>query len=787
MRFIKPLQAIASAAILLAVVCAMLYPALFQGKILAPLDVSTCLFAPWKDQAARKTPYNHFAADAVTQYLPYRVYEQRSFKEDGYIGWNPYETGGISLAGNTMALPGSWAVQIHRFLPFDLAWNLTILVEFLVAGSGMLVFLRSRKLAWLPALFGAVIYMANSQFVIWIYHRWALGSFCWMPWVLWSATGGLMWKKPDVRNLLLPVFLTMAILGGSLQHMCFVFLACSCLVLANVRSPKSAFQSVPEIMNWAVAYLIAVLLASFTLLPQITAYFHSTGVTGAPALTAYPQGIKQPFLNLIAASAQLWPWLMGDPQSLDGWRLLKSYFMNVAYFGTVPGLLAILGLWNRTMPRQAKFLVIAGLLIPLTPLNGILYHRVQLLYLLGGTWMAAEMLARLAAKPSPGLNKLATAMTAAAAILLLACTLVPQHLREAADRKIVAQAVAAAANSSLSSDPHWVEARAHLWVERFSLLQPRTAWVFGLLAVGMIGLAASQHGGEQRRRWGNIAVITVSALELLTFFKIWVTFADPSPAPQSHPAIERVKELAGTGRVWQCQDVVPFSKMFAPPNLLAASGVRTIDYYETIQTTSTYLLLRDTPPSERLTLAGVVLSVQPLDLPAAHGTENWPVIESLAGFNLRKNPHVLPPVVAGKHPIPGNSAELPQTLSQATAVAVPFATMNRWTLRIPPGSAWIRIAQNWHEGWRWQSGDGKWQPLLEGPDGACWIDSIPSGVEEIRLRFFPRPRFITLMSLITAAGWCLLTGSFAVRHYLHRQRLKCRRAAGPESEDLQSA
>ena len=179
----------------------MFYPALFGGRILAPLDITTRMMAPWKETANGAKAHNHNVTDAVVQYLPYRIAAERSLLEDGYIGWNPYAMGGYSLAGNTMALPGSWTMQLHRFLSFKDAWNLGLYAEFLIGGFGMLVFLRSRNLPWAACLLGAVAYMANSQFVIWMYHRWALGSFCWMPWVLWSSAHGLSWRNPTLRQM----------------------------------------------------------------------------------------------------------------------------------------------------------------------------------------------------------------------------------------------------------------------------------------------------------------------------------------------------------------------------------------------------------------------------------------------------------------------------------------------------------------------------------------------------------------------------------------------------------
>jgi hypothetical protein len=91
------------------------------------------------------------------------------------------------------------------------------------------------------------------------------------------------------------------------------------------------------------------------------------------------------------------------------------------------------------------------------------------------------------------------------------------------------------------------------------------------------------------------------------------------------------------------------------------------------------------------------------------------------------------------------------------------ATLNRWVLEAPAGAKWIRIAQNWHAGWKWKSAGGDWQATRKGPDGATWID-LPSGPgQRVELKFFPRPVLLGCVSGGVALIWLLCTGIAAVR------------------------
>jgi hypothetical protein len=740
----------------------LFHPAIFGGKILAPLDITTTMFAPWNEDANGAKPHNHNPTDAVTQYLPYRIFAEKSLREDGYIGWNPYEMGGYSLAGNTMALPGNWTLQLHRFLPFAQAWNLGIIAEFLIAGFGMLVFLRSRNLPWLPCIIGAVAFMANSQFIIWIYHRWALSSFCWMPWILWSAAGLSSFRELQPRHYALPLFLAMAMLGASLQHVIFIFLACVCIFLAQVREFRKPLQEVPRVALWAVAFLLATAIASFTLVPQIQGYLTNISIGHTRGGIGYAEGAAQPFLNFIAIFAQVWPWLVGDPQTIDGWRLLKSGYMNQAFLGTIPMLLAICGMFNRNMPKAAKWLIAFGLLIPLTPLVGPLYHRIQLLFLLGAAWMTAEMLARYASQAidsPPRWHKFLISAVAAIGLALLAGSLLPSSVRETVKAKVVEKSLVAAAASQFGSDTAWIENRARRWVDRFALHNPRTACTYGLLVLGTGGLILATRRRPAAARWGQVVILVTTCLELFTLFQTWTTYASPAELHPSHPLFAELKETAGGHRVLQGMGVFKINNMFAPANMLAARGIPTIDAYESIQYPTTIQSLKSLPLDLQLSIAGVGASIQPSNIPAVNGTEKWTQIIHKNGFIIRQNPTVFANVLAGTEKLSSQSEELSVLLATTFPIKPKLATMNRLILQLPEGTRWLRICQNWHEGWRWKTASGSWQPFSKGRDNTCWIRELSETGKKLEVRFFPYQSVVMGISITSTclASIILLT------------------------------
>lgn len=777
--------AIFAAIALIGFAAALFYPALFGGKILAPLDITTHLYAPWSGDANGAKPHNHNPTDAVTQYLPYRIFAEKSLREDGYIGWNPYEMGGYSLAANTMALPGTWTTQLHRFLPFKEAWNLGLFSEFLIAGIGMLVFLRSRKLPWLPCLTGAVAYMFNAQFVTWIYHRWALGSFCWMPWVLWSFGHGFGREKFELRNFLLPGFLAMAMLGGSLQHLAFIVMTCGCLAAAHfdIRRP---FANTRSIATWSIIYLVALLIASFSLIPQINGYLANISTGHARGGLGYENGITQPLLNLLIIPLRIWPWLIGDPQSIDGWHLLRSSFMSLNYLGTIPMVLAFSSLFAKGLPKAGKWLIVVGILTPLTPLVGPLYHRVELLFILGASWMAAEMLAMMPARSrAPRITRGLAMATCAIGTFLLITTCLPSSIRNRFGDEVMAYVLKQSDKTHFGSDKQWIKSRTTEWNARFSLLHPRTAWLYGLLVIGTSGLILSSrrpynqkitdqstgpppladashskttnskpHGSAWHAA-GHLMILAATSLELATLFQTWTTFSDQKDLKPKNEAIETIRKLADDHRVLQSVPDILFAKLFAPPNLLAAQFIPSVDGYESIQYHSALTRTRHEQPDIRLGLAGVGLAIEPQGQPHPC-TESWPMVRSLGSYDIRRNPNPSPILCAGTSPLPTTPSEIANALHTAIPITPKLQTPNRLAFDIPEGVTWLRIAQNWHEGWRWKIIGNEWQTFRNGSDAACWIDQVPQNGRRIEVQFFPRPLWLALIASCTAVAYLTL-------------------------------
>jgi len=79
-------------------------------------------------------------SDAVTQYIPYALTFDRSLVADGYASWNPMLFGGAAEYINTTTIGFDVSRFLYRVMDFWAAWHVGRMLQFLVAGFGMLIF-----------------------------------------------------------------------------------------------------------------------------------------------------------------------------------------------------------------------------------------------------------------------------------------------------------------------------------------------------------------------------------------------------------------------------------------------------------------------------------------------------------------------------------------------------------------------------------------------------------------------------------------------------------------------
>ncbi|MDX2079426.1 MAG: hypothetical protein SFU53_01445 [Terrimicrobiaceae bacterium] len=720
-----------------AMLLAAFSPVWVGGRLLAPMDILDQMLLPWRGDTVHPEVHNHFVSDAITQYIPYRWFAHQSIRTDGYVGWNPLNYCGTPQYANTMTTSFDWTIQLHRWLDFWTAWHLGIFLQFWIAGAGMLVFLRSERVSPWGALLGAICYAGNFQFVAWIYHRWALGSFCWMPLVLWSLvpltrlewTRGFFARIP-LRTLLAPGFLCLAFFGGSLQHSAFVVLAVAGLWAATAWSVgwKASHQT-RAFVAFAGLGLIGTGLAAIMFVPCAAAFVVNQSMTGRAEGFGYPGGPLQPLLNLLVYPLFAFPWPMGSPDTLDIWKAFKTDLFNTPFVGFLPAALAVASFFTRRVPLPAKVLMALGFLLPLTPLVAPLYHRVFLVGILGGVWGACAFLEEAS---SDELRRLARWVGAFLAVILtgwiLASVVVAVGFEQlqAVLHEVIRNTVPAV---NLAVFPEWYLQRGTEFLKHFPIWNHLLP--VGLAIVGVFCLWRNRRSSSRTSL--VIALCVLAAAELTLFHIRWVTFSDRWTSPVAldasrdlYPAtgmIERLRRYPGAVRLYTDPSTL-YATPF-PPNTLTTFGIATLRGYDSITDGIMEGAGAPTEDSPHLPDLGVTHALTKEVLTG----ELWETLDSGDGVFL--------------------SRFLVARPLQATS-----PTRNTRKIAGAKG-AQIRISENWHPGW------------IVDPEGA--IEAAPDGAllveapfEVVTLRFLPwRADRAWLISVAALVAW-LFTLAFRV-------------------------
>jgi len=722
--FLRPSGVIGGLSLIL-ILCAVAFsPWLLHGELLSPQDIVEELYVPWRSSQSQANVFNHYVSDAVTQYLPYRKLVERSLVEDGYLGWNPLVLGGTAQVANTMTLSHDWAMQLHRVFGFWTAWHLGHAGRFLIAGLGMMIFLRSRGCkAWVATALG-VAYMLNTEFVSWIYHQWAVASFCWMPWFLWALHAV---REESKRYLALAaIFLGLAMLGATLQHVAFILIAMGCVWVGWIFQQQSETNSsglrpsrLQDTVTVVVTGVLAGGLVAFMLEPTVSGYLENIRAGHEREGIGYKFGLMQPVMMALAWPLTFYPFVLGSVQTLDLTKALLPSGVAYVFFGTVPMLLAILGFFSKRAPLEAKLLIAAGVILPLTPLVGVLYQRVSLLWILGGCWAAAVWLS---SAQEEGVRKVSRWCWRVLIGMLLVWILASVALvvfRVPLETWLVARAQMAATSSQFAMFPEWVEMRAIQLLDYLCIWNP---WQL----TGLAGLALSLWGMVKCRResfWPGVALAMGVALQLSVFWWQWTTWSTGRNVYEE-PDLVRIlqEEVGANGRLAQ-GDGGPGEKPF-PPNMLAPAGVAITGGYDSIHPDgmrSPTGKSWDFPGATHF--LGGVGEEQPV---------GWQEVWSDGEWVLLRNPGPKVGMVTMESGLP-----VPLRLADFKR-----GSMNTMEAVVPAGAVKLELFSNWNRGWKWRDDlEGRWSNTSAGPVKGVEVrfDRPTGEIETVYFQFDPSP------------------------------------------------
>lgn len=728
-------------ALFLLIITGILFaPFFFANRVLAPLDIVHEMYQPWKGLEGVPKAHNHFVTDAVTQYIPYRLFFHESLRSEGTVGWNALIFGGTAQHANTMLINHEVTTVLHRFLDFWPAWTLGRLLQFLVAGIGMLIFLQSRKYGVGISCFGGVAFMLNQQFIAWIYFNQIVASFCWVPWLLWA----LFLAREQSSRYAAPaaLFVGLALLGATLQQAAFILAVLACVALGwwleDWGKPSRQVRGVSVL---ALAGLLGAGLAAFALQPNISAFLENAEAGHHRGEFAYGSGLQEALSNLLGIPFTSFPFWLGSVQTLDLWKLFKLDLFNIGFFGTLPMAIACVAFFSRPVPLVAKLLMACGILVPLSPLVGFLYHRFNIVWILGGCWAACAWLSSTDEKKifrwvercwKPFGIVLLLWLLASMAVAMGRCWVEPW---------LQAKVLAAASSSQFGFFSDWMEARASRLIDYLCIWNP---WQL----LGVAGFFVSLWGVRCIRDGGPLSLICALgvAMQLSVFWWQWTTWSRPE-LPYGTTALERLlqKEVGSTGRL--ALDIEASEELFLPYNTLMPSGIPTTEGYDAMRPHG-----MRSPTGLKWDFPGTTHF-----LGKVHGPypEAWNIVWQEWKWGLWRNPA----------PSAGRiffQSLGPVTVRHLLPAEIRWPSRNMIEVKIPAGARAVEIYQNWHRGWEWSlPGDGSWKPVELGENRVIKVvfpENLPTETTTLLRYDADPPSWVRAISWISLAmillwGW----------------------------------
>lgn len=369
-RFL-PKFATATFVFLSLLLCLFVFGAGLWGQsLLAPLDLASALFPQYRflDPASTGVPANHYLHDQLMYDLPVQRTIYQSYRRGEMPWWDPYTAGGHPLLADAN-VNGTDPIRalLYFLLPFEMAYNWTLILRFVLCGLGMFLLLRHWNFPTITCALLAVTYQFSSVFAFHFGHPWVQAPFVYYPF-LWLA-----WEKR--RPVLAALLVACVFFAGNLQaHAYLAVFALAYLIGTGWR------QSLPAV---AASVAVGACLAAPILLPEIELFL----ISSRPILHSLPVA----WLGGVVSLAAVYPWMLGTFRTLDLGKLVETSNAGFHLFiGSAGFVLAALGARGRHPLRHTALMLVGSYFVIMsTPLRDFLYDRSAPLGVMGLTVLAA--------------------------------------------------------------------------------------------------------------------------------------------------------------------------------------------------------------------------------------------------------------------------------------------------------------------------------------------------------------------------------------------------------------
>ncbi len=356
-KWLKNHEFLSTSIVFLALILLFFSPTLVQGKL--PLSTSYLYqMSPWASYSQQFKPdmvSNNVLSDVYDSGIPMMNFFYTEIHHGEYPLWVPYVNSGIPYG---LLLPS--AIFTIHFLAIILAgtkWG-TILymsLKIYIAGISTYYYLRYRQFARFSALFGSLTLMFSAYIIVNGMEEVA-DSVVYAPVILYFAERFIREKQPWLfYGLIISVAVTFASGFPSVTMYTLITVTIYLAYRNLVEIRDQAFSHrIKNLFYIASAFLIGILLLSFTLLPTYE-FFKDVNI-------GYRVGRGAITLNWIAVGRLINPNTCGNPVE-SAWVCKGNYNTSALYTGLLPLMLVPFSLANKKHRTTSLFFFGVAVLI----------------------------------------------------------------------------------------------------------------------------------------------------------------------------------------------------------------------------------------------------------------------------------------------------------------------------------------------------------------------------------------------------------------------------------------
>lgn len=345
----------------------------FTNRVPFPANLLVSAYSPWRNYEWEGYPFGPPAKpmgyDDLRIFYPYRKLITDQLRKGQWPLWNPYNfSGNVHLA--TYQSPVFYPLNFFYFiLPQIDAWSLLVILQPILSGTFMYLFLKKINLSKKASFFGAFAFALSGWMLVWIEEDLVKEhSVLWLPLILYAIEK--INEKASAGNIVLLVFsVVSSILAGFLQLTLYVFMAVFAWIFFRYQRLKR--KDLKKLLILGLAFLFSFLISSVHIWPAVEAYFFSPrGAADAKFLFDDYLMSAEHLITFLA------PDFWGNPGVFNYFKT-DFYHEKMIYIGIPAFLLALYALFSKRKDKTLRFFKwfsLITLALGFSPLGWLLYY-----------------------------------------------------------------------------------------------------------------------------------------------------------------------------------------------------------------------------------------------------------------------------------------------------------------------------------------------------------------------------------------------------------------------------